>query len=382
MGKVDFNLTEQQELFRRTVREFADREIAPLAPILDAEARFPHETMRKLAPLGLLGLGIPSEIGGSDGDSVMVAIASEEIARACAATCTVYGVQVSLVNSVISQFGNSDQQQRYIRKLTDFELCGAYGLTEPGAGSDAASLQTRAVKDGDSYVINGSKQFISNGDQADVLILFATADPALRSKGIGAFIVDTHTPGFSVSKVENKLGIRASTTAALQFDDVRVPAENILLGDGQGFKIAMQVLDWARIGIGAQAVGIAQAAYEASVGYAKQRRQFGKTIAEFQAIQWMISDMAVQIDAARLLTLRAASMKDEGKPYGTAASMAKLFSSEICEQVTSKAIQVHGGYGYIKETQVERYYRDGRITQIYEGTSEVQRLVISRKILG
>lgn len=379
---MDFNLSEQQELFKRTVKEFADREIAPLAPTIDAESRFPHETMRKLAPLGLLGLGIPSDIGGSDGDNVMVALANEEIARTCAATSTVYGVQVCLVNHVIAAFGNDDQKERFIRRLTDYELVGAYGLTEPGAGSDAASIQTRAVKDGDSYVINGAKQFISNGDQADVMILFATADPTLRTKGIGAFILDTHSPGFSVAKVENKLGIRGSSTAALHFDNVRVPAENILMGDGQGFKIAMQVLDWSRIGIAAQAVGIAQAGFDASVRYAKQRQQFGKKIAEFQAIQWMIADMAVQIDAARLLTLRAASLLDEGKPYSMEASMAKLFSSEICEKVTSKAIQVHGGYGYIKDSHVERFYRDGRITQIYEGTSEVQRLVISRKILS
>lgn len=378
---MDFALTEEQALLRSTVRDFADRELVPHAAHLDENAIFPHDHLKRINELGLTGIGIPSEYGGSGGDNVMVALTVEEIARGDASTSTVFSVTLSLVNHTILEFGSEDQKARYIPGLTSGALLGAYGLTEASAGSDAGSLQTRARRDGDEYVLTGNKLFISNGDQADVVIVFASTDPAKGSRGVSAFIVDVPAPGFTVTKVEKKLGIRASSTAALAFDEVRVPVANRLGDEGQGFKIALSVLDWSRIGIAAQAVGIAQAAYEAAIAYAKQREQFGKTIGEFQAIQWMIADMATRIDAARLLVYRAADMRDRGLKHTAESSMAKLFASEMCEWVCSKAIQIHGGSGYLKDFPVERYYRDARITQIYEGTSEVQRIVISRNVM-
>ncbi|MCS6802519.1 MAG: acyl-CoA dehydrogenase [Chloroflexota bacterium] len=379
---MDFRLTEEQQLFQRNVREFVDREIAPTAAEIDEHARFPEANLKKIADLGLIGLGIPSAYGGSDGDSTMVAIAIEEIARGCASTSTVYAVTLSLCNHVIWAFGNEDQKRRYVPALSRGERLGCYGLTEPEAGSDAASLRTRARRDGDDYVITGTKQFISNGDRADTMILFATVNPELRSRGITAFIVETNQPGYTVLKVEKKLGIRGSSTAALALENVRVPASNRLGEEGEGFKIAMQVLDSSRIGIAAQAVGIAQAAFEAAVSYARERRQFGRPIADNQAIQFMLADMRTRLEAARLLTLRAADMHDRGLKHSAETSMAKLFASEVAEFITSKAIQIHGGYGYLRDFPVERYYRDARITQIYEGTSEVQRIVIARDTLS
>lgn len=379
---MDFQLSEEQQLFRRSVREFVDREVVPLAGSIDADGEFPLETLRKLGDLGLTGLAIPVEYGGSGGDTIMVAIAIEEIARGCASTSTVFAVTLSLCNQVIAAFGNEEQKRRYLPALSRAERIGCYGLTEPEAGSDAASLSTRARREGDIYVVNGSKQFISNGDRADTMILFATADPGLRTRGISAFIVDTNQPSFNVLKVEKKLGIRGSSTAALSFDDLQVPAANRLGGEGDGFKIAMQVLDSSRIGIAAQAVGIGQAALEAAVDYARQRRQFGRPIADNQAIQFMIADMRTRLEAARLLTWRAATMHDRKEKHSAESSIAKLFASEASEFITSKAIQIHGGYGYLRDFPVERYYRDARITQIYEGTSEVQRIVIARDTLG
>ncbi|MCL6647382.1 MAG: acyl-CoA dehydrogenase family protein [Chloroflexi bacterium] len=379
---MDFRLSEEQALFQRSVREFVDREVAPHAATLDATTTFPHETLRKLGDLGLTGLGIPPEYGGSGGDNIMVAIAIEELARGCAATSTVYAVTLSLCTHVIWTFGNEDQKRRYVPALSRAEKLGCYGLTEPEAGSDAASLKTRARRNGDYYFISGTKQFISNGDQADTMILFATLDPSLRSRGITAFIAETRQPGYHVLKVENKLGIRGSSTAAIALENLEVPLTNRLGDEGEGFKIAMQVLDWSRIGIAAQAVGIAQAALEAAVSYARQRHQFGRPIAEHQAIQFLIADMRTRIEAARLLTYWAADLHDRGIRHTAETSMAKLFASEMCEWVTSKALQIHGGYGYLKDFPVERYYRDARITQIYEGTSEVQRMVIARETLG
>jgi len=382
---MDLKLTEEQEMVRKMARDFAQKEVAPIAAEMDEKGEVPFENIKKMGQLGLLGLTAPEEYGGGGADTVSYVVALEEIAKACASTAVVMAVQNSLVNYALARFGTEEQKRKYLTPLARGEKIGAYALTEPEAGSDAAAIRTRAVRDGDEYVINGTKHFITNGGFADIVILYATVDPSKGYRGITAFIVEKGTPGFSTGKEENKMGIRATNTCELIFQDCRVPAANRLGDEGQGFKIALSALDAGRIGIGAQAVGIAQAAYEAALEYAKTRVQFGQPIAQLQAIQWMLADMATRIEAARLLVYKAALAKDEaqktGARFSKEAAMAKLFASETAGFVTDCALQIHGGYGYMKDYPLERYYRDARITRIYEGTNEIQRLVIARSIL-
>jgi len=378
---MDLRFTAEHEMMRKMVRDFAEKDVAPLAAELDEKGVVPFENIKTMGRLGLLGLTAPEEYGGCGADTISYVIAIEELAKACASTAIVMAVQNSLVNYGLVKFGTEGQKQKYLTRLVTGEWIGAFALTEPGAGSDAAAQRTTAVRDGDFYVLNGSKHFITNGGIADVVIVFAMTDKSKGTRGISAFIVEKTFPGFSVGKEEHKMGIRGTNTCELVFEDCRVPVENLLGEEGQGFKIAMIVLDAGRIGVGAQAVGIAQAAFEAAVEYAKTREQFGAPIASLQAIQWMIADMATRIEAARLLVYNAALKKDSGERFTKEASMAKLFASETADFVVDCALQIHGGYGYMKEYPVERYYRDARITRLYEGTSEIQRLVIANQVL-
>jgi butyryl-CoA dehydrogenase len=376
-----FSLTEDQELFRRTVREFAEREIAPVAAHFDETEEFPHENVRKMAALGLMGLTAPAEFGGSGAGAMEYALAMEEVARADAAHSTILTVNVSLVSEPIGKYGTDQQRLTFLPPLCDGRMVGAYCLSEPSSGSDAAEMDTRAVRDGDEWVINGTKNFITNGGVAGLYVVYASTDPARRARGVTAFLVEANRTGLTAGAKEAKLGIRASSTTQIHFDNVRVPAANVLGEVNGGFRLAMSTLDGGRIGIAAQAVGIAQAALDAAVSYAKQRQAFGKPIADFQGLQWMLADMRTRTAAARLMTRQAAALKDAGQPYGEAAAMAKLFASETAMWVATKALQVHGGYGYMRESAVQRYFRDAKITEIYEGTSEIQRLVIARHLL-
>jgi len=378
---MDLTLTEEQRLIQKTAQEFACKEIEPVAAKFDETGQVPIENFRKLGELGFLGLMVPEEYGGNKADTVSYVLVVEEISKACASTGVMLAIQNSLVCQPIALFGTEEQKRRYLPDLATGKAIGAFALTEPEAGSDAAAIRTRAVRDGDYYIITGTKHFITNGSIADVVILFATVDPSLKHKGITAFIVEKGTPGFKVGKEEHKMGIRAANTAELIFDECHIPVANRLGEEGQGFKIALMMLDSGRIGIAAQAVGIAQRAYEEALEYAKNRQQFGQPIAQFQAIQWMLVDMHTRIEAARLLTFKAALKKDAGERYTKEAAMAKLFASETAVWVTNRAIQIHGGYGYMKEYVVERLYRDAKITEIYEGTNEIQRLVIAHQIL-
>ncbi len=378
---MDLNLTPEQKLIQEKAREFASKELEPIASKLDELGKPPVEQFRKLGELGFLGLMVPEEYGGSKTDTVSYVLVIEELSRACASTGIMVAIQNSLVCQPIAIFGTEEQKRRYLPSLATGKAIGAFALTEPEAGSDAASIRTRAVRDGDYYVISGLKHFITNGSIADVVIVFATVDPSLRHKGITAFIVEKGTPGFRPGREENKMGIRATNTSELIFEECRVPVSNRLGQEGEGFKIALMMLDSGRIGVAAQAVGIARRAYEEALKYAKSRQQFGQPIAQFQAIQWMLVDMATRIEAARLLTIKAALKKDSGERYTKEAAMAKLFASETAVWVTDRAIQIHGGYGYMKEYVVERLYRDAKITEIYEGTNEIQRLVIANQIL-
>jgi butyryl-CoA dehydrogenase len=379
---MDLKLNEEQEMIRKMVRDFAQKEVAPIAAEIDEKGIVPFENIKKMAQLGLLGLTTAEEYDGGGADSVSYVIAIEELSKACASTAIVMAVQNSLVSAGIEKFGTAVQKEQLLKPLARGQKIGAFALTEPGAGCDASALLTTAVRDGDYYVINGRKHFITNGGFADLVVLFAMTDKAKRHRGISAFIVEKGIEGFSVAKEEQKMGIRGTNTSELLFDDVRVPAANLLGSEGDGFKIAMTVLDAGRVGVAAQAVGIAQAAYEAALEYSKQRVQFGQPICRFQAIQWMLADMATRIEAARLLTYKAALAKDSGGRYSQEASMAKLFASETATWVADRAVQIHGGYGYMKEYSVERHYRDAKITELYEGTSEVQRMVIARSVLG
>jgi butyryl-CoA dehydrogenase len=379
---MDLKLNEEQEMIRKMVRDFAQKEVAPIAAEIDEKGIVPFENIKKMAQLGLLGLTTAEEYDGGGADSVSYVIAIEELSKACASTAIVMAVQNSLVSAGIEKFGTAVQKEQFLKPLARGQKIGAFALTEPGAGCDASALLTTAVRDGDYYVINGRKHFITNGGFADLVVLFAMTDKAKRHRGISAFIVEKGIEGFSVAKEEQKMGIRGTNTSELLFDDVRVPAANLLGSEGDGFKIAMTVLDAGRVGVAAQAVGIAQAAYEAALEYSKQRVQFGQPICRFQAIQWMLADMATRIEAARLLTYKAALAKDSGGRYSQEASMAKLFASETATWVADRAVQIHGGYGYMKEYSVERHYRDAKITELYEGTSEVQRMVIARSVLG
>jgi len=378
---MDFELTDEQQLIRDAVREFADTEVAPIAAELDRDHRFPYELLPRMAELNLMGMPYPEKVGGAGADYVSYIIVIEEISRACASTGIILSAHTSLATWPVYKFGSQAQHDRYLPDMAAGRRLGAFALTEPGAGTDAAAGTTTATLHADGYALNGSKIFITNAPHADVYIVFAKTDPDRGARGMSAFIVEKDTPGLSVGEAEHKLGIRGSSTPPLYFADCRVPKDALLGQEGDGFKIAMQTLDGGRIGVSAQALGIAQAALDASVAYAKERVQFGKPIAAQQAIQWMIADMATQVDAARLLVYRAASCIDNGRPYSTEGAMAKLFASETATRVADRAIQIHGGYGYTESYPVERNYRDAKITELYEGTSEVQRMVISRSYL-
>lgn len=376
---MDFELTEEQKMFQSMVRDFVDNEIAPRAAEWDETEEFPHDVVRKMAEVGLYGLHMPEEYGGS-GDDITFVLAVEEISRGCAGLGASYVTTLSLAMNPIVMHGNTEQKDRYI----PWAVQGAnvsFGLTEAMAGSDVANLDTRYERDGNDFVLNGTKVFITNGAEADFLVTFATRDKSLGYKGISAFVVERGMPGFSVGKVEKKMGMHPASAAELVFDNCRVPASNLLGDEGKGFGIALQAIDTCRVCVAAQAVGIAQAAYDAAVSYAKERKQFGVEIARHQGIQFMISDMAVDLDAARLLTYRAAwQIQTTGKASAKEPAMAKLFASEAAHRICHRALQIHGGYGYTSEFAVERLYRDQRITEIYEGTSEMQRWTIARQI--
>lgn len=362
-------------------RQFAQKELAPAAGELDAKGEFPSRFIPKMAELGLMGMMIPTQWGGSGLDTLAYVLALEEISVACASTAVTMSVNNSLYCGPITKFGSAAQKEKYLTPFATGQKLGAYALSEPGTGSDAANQQTVAIKKGDKYILNGRKNFITNGPHADAMICYAMTDKSKGSKGISAFIVEKNFSGFAVGKVEKKLGICASSTSEIILDNCEVPAENLLGEEGKGFVIAMSTLDAGRIGIGTQALGIARAAFEAARRYSTEREAFGKKIYEFGAIQDYLADMATRIDASRLLIHRAAWLKDQNLPYGKEAAMAKLFASEAAMWITTKAIQVHGGYGYIKDYPVERHFRDAKITEIYEGTSEIQRLVICRHLI-
>src|ERR671922_761318 len=378
---MDFELSEEQQMVRETTRAFVEREVKPVASRLDREGIYPSELIKKLGELGLMGILVPQEFRGSGMDLLSYVVAMEEISKAWASLAVAMSVQNSLVCAPILRFGSAAQKKKYLPSLASGKRLGCYALTEPGSGSDAGSIQTRAKRAGNDFVLNGNKVFTTNGNRADLAIVYAVTDPAKGKKGISAFIVEKNSPGFIVGKLEDKLGLRSSDTASLLFEDCRVPHENLLGAEGEGFKIALATLDGGRIGIAAQALGIAQGCLDESIVYAQQRRQFGHAIAEFEAIQWMLADMATEIDAARLLTYRAAWLAEQQRRFTKEAAMAKLFASEAANRVAYKAIQIFGGYGYTKEFAVERFFRDARITTLYEGTSEIQRLVIARRLM-
>ena len=378
---MHLELTEEQRMLQQTVREFAEAEVKPLAKELDDSGHFPRETFRKAATLGLTGIALPEQYGGAGFDHVSYAIVIEELSRACASTGVILSVQNSLYCDPIYRHGTEEQKQRLLVPFARGEKIGCYALTEPQAGSNAAALATRAVRQGDRYIVNGTKAWITNGGVADAAIVYVNTDPAKGEKGITALVVERGTPGFKVGKDEKKLGIHATACVELAFTDCEVPAENRIGNEGEGYKMALSTLDGGRIGIAAQATGIAQGAFEEALKYSQQRTAFGQPIANFQAIQFMLADMATEIDAARLLTRKAAWKQDTGARFTMEASIAKLFASEMATRVTHKALQVHGGYGYSHEYPVERMYRDARITEIYEGASEIQRLVIAAWVL-
>jgi len=381
---MNLDLTEEQALLQSSVRQFAEERVRPQAAAIDQNGRFPRELFAEAGQLGLAGVCVPGEFGGAEMDTVSYAIVIEEISRACANLGVILSVNNSLVCDPLERFGNEDQKRRFLDPLARGEKLGCFALTEPNAGSDAANQQTRAIRDGNQYRISGQKVFITCGEKADVCLLFAMTDPERKARGISAFLVDAETPGFDRSRHQVKLGVNASGTVEIFLTDVEVPVENRLGSEGEGFRIAMATLDGGRIGIAAQAIGIATEAYEAALSYAKARRAFGKAISEFQVIRFYLADMATELDAARLLARRAAAAKDAAKRgggrYGLEAAIAKLFAAEMAQRVTTRALQIHGGYGYTKEYPVERNFRDARITEIYEGTSEIHRLIIAREI--
>jgi butyryl-CoA dehydrogenase len=378
---MDFDLTEEQRMVQEMARSFAEKEVKPVAGPMDHDSVYPAELVKKLGKLGLMGVFVPAEFSGSGMDHLSYVLAVEEISKAWASLGVIMSVNNSLICEPILRFGSERLRKKYLPALARGERLGCYALTEPNAGSDAGSIQTQAKREGGGYLVSGSKLFITNGKNADLAVVYAVTDPSRGKKGISAFVIEKGTPGFSVGKIEDKLGLRGSDTAELLFQDCHVPKENLLGVEHEGFKIALATLDGGRIGIAAQAVGIAQGCLEESLAYAKQRRQFGQPIANFQAIQWMLADMATEIDAARLLTYRAAWLHQQGKKVTKEAAMAKVFASEAANRAAYKGIQIFGGYGYIKEFAVERFYRDARITTLYEGTSEIQRLVIARHLI-
>ena len=379
---MHLDLTQEQAMIQQMARDFAEKEVRPIAQAIDREARFPRETVARMGELGLMGIAVPEGYGGSGSDAVAYTLAVEEIARACASHAVIMSVNNSLYCDPVLAHGTEEQKARFLTPYASGKKIGCFALTEPEAGSDASNQTTLARAEGDGYVLDGRKVFVTNGREASAALVFAQTDRAAGRRGITAFLVEKGTPGFTVVKTEDKLGIRASDTAELLFERCRVPAANRLGAVGQGFKIALATLDGGRIGIAAQALGIAAAAYEAAVAYARERKSFGVPIGQHQMVQWMLADMATTIEAARLLTRRAAWRKDSGAPHSAESAMAKLFAAETAMRVTTDAIQVHGGYGFIKEYQVERHFRDAKITQIYEGTSQIQKLVIARRLLG
>lgn len=378
---MDFQLSEEQLLLQKSVREFAETEVRPVAKELDESGRFPREIFAKAAEIGLTGIALPEEEGGAGFDHVAYTIVIEEISRCCASTGVILSVQNSLYCDPIHRFGTGEQKEKFLLPFARGEKIGCYALTEPQAGSNAAALQTKAVRKGETYVVNGTKAWITNGGAADAALVYVNTDPAKGEKGITALVVEKGTTGFRVGKEEKKLGISATACSELVFSDCEVPAANRIGNEGEGYKVALSTLDGGRIGIAAQATGIAQGAFEAALKYSQERMAFGNPISQFQAIQFMLADMATEIDAARLLIRKAAWKQDRGARFSLEAATAKLFASEMATRVTHKAIQIHGGNGYSREYPVERNYRDARITEIYEGTSEIQRLVIASWVL-
>jgi alkylation response protein AidB-like acyl-CoA dehydrogenase len=377
---MTYKFTEEQLMIQSMVRDLSREEFAPKAMERDKTKEFPVENLKKLGELGLMGMMVPPEYGGSGADTVSYVLALSEVAYACASTAVVMSVHNSIVCESLVRYGTEDQKKRYLNRMATGEILGAFSLTEPNAGSDPARQSTKAVFDGDSYILNGTKRFTTTAKNAGLIIVTAKTDEKMRHKGISAFLVEQGTPGMTVGPLEDKMGLCASDTADLIFEDCRIPADNRLGNEGDGFLIAMTGLDGGRIGIAAQSVGVAQAAFDASVQYAQEREQFGQTISKFQGLRWIIADMATEIEAARLMALSAAEMKDNGENYTLQASMAKLFASEMVNRITAKAIQIHGGYGFTKDYPVEKFYRDARVFTIYEGTSEIQRVVISNLI--
>jgi butyryl-CoA dehydrogenase len=375
-------LSDEQQMIQAMAREFAQGEVRPIAAEIDRDARFPHETVKRMGELGLLGIATPERWGGSGADTVAYVVALQEIAIACASHAAIMSVNNSLFCDPVLRWGTDAQRAEFLAPTAAGHQLGCFALTEPQAGSDASNQHTLAVRDRDHYVLNGRKVFVTNGREAAVALVFGQTDREQEHRGISAFLVPKDTRGFLVPKTEDKLGIRASDTAEFVFEDCRVPVANRLGEEGMGFRIALATLDGGRIGIAAQALGIAVAAYQRSVAYARERKSFGVPIGHHQMVQWMLADMATAIEGARLLTLRAATLKDAAQPYGPEASMAKLFAAETAMKVATDAVQIHGGYGFIKEYEVERHFRDAKITQIYEGTSQIQKLVIARHILG
>ena len=380
---MEFNVPKTHELFRQMIREFVENEVKPIAAEVDEEERFPIETVEKMAKIGIMGIPIPKEYGGAGGDNLMYAMAVEELSKACATTGVIVSAHTSLGTWPILKFGNEKQKQKYLPKMASGEWIGAFGLTEPNAGTDAAGQQTMAVQDPETgeWILNGAKIFITNAGYANVYVIIAMTDKSKGLKGISAFIVEANTPGFSIGKKEMKLGIRGSATCELIFENCRIPKENLLGDKGKGFKIAMMTLDGGRIGIASQALGIAAGALDEAINYAKERKQFGRSLAQFQNTQFQIANLDVKVEAARLLVYKAAWRESNNLPYSLDAARAKLFAAETAMEVTTKAVQIFGGYGYTREYPVERMMRDAKITEIYEGTSEVQRMVIAANVI-
>lgn len=374
---MDFQLTREQELVQQMVREFAINEVKPIAAEIDQTERFPMENVKKMAELGMMGIPFSDQYGGANGDTLSYIIAVEELSKICGTTGVILSAHTSLCASLINEFGTPAQKEKYLTPLAKGEKVGAFGLTEPGAGTDAAGQQTTAKLDGDNYILNGSKIFITNGGVAETFIIFAMTDKSQGTRGISAFIVEKSFPGFSIGKLEDKMGIRASSTTELIMENCIVPKENLIGKEGKGFGIAMKTLDGGRIGIAAQALGIAEGALDEAVAYMKERKQFGRPLSAFQGLQWMIAEMDTKVEAAKYLVYKAACLKEAKMPYSVEAARAKLFAADVAMEVTTKAVQIFGGYGYTKEYPVERMMRDAKITEIYEGTSEVQKMVIA-----
>ncbi len=378
---MEFGLSNEHTMLRKLFQDFAQTEVEPIAAEVDEEERFPAETVEKMKKMGMMGIPFAKEYGGAGGDQLAYVLAVEELSKVCATTGVILSAHTSLGGYPIEKYGTEEQKQKYLVPLANGTKLGAFGLTEPNAGTDASQQQTTAVLDGDEYVINGTKIFITNGKEADIYIIFAMTDKSKGNRGISTFIIEKGTPGFSFGLMEKKMGIRGSSTCELVFEDVRIPKENLLGKEGNGFRIAMDTLDGGRIGIAAQALGIAQGALDVTVQYVKERKQFGRSLSQFQNTQFVLADLANLVEAARLLVYRAAWNKDQGLPYAVAAAHAKLFASETAMKVTTKCVQLYGGYGYTRDYPVERMMRDAKITEIYEGTSEVQRMVISAGLL-